>query len=86
MTVTESHNLGFNLYRLKGLKVNPFISFIPVKLNETLIAGQGTSAEPHFYAFTDHVKSGGKYIYILECISTAGITTDEFRTTLQWLL
>ncbi len=84
-TVTETDNLGFNLYRISGNKISPFVTPSPVKLNDSLIAGQGTSSEPKAYSFTDHVKNGGKYIYILECISTEGIATDEYKTRLQWL-
>lgn len=85
MTITETDNLGFNLYRLRGDKVSPYISFFPVKLNTGLIQGQGTSSTPETYSFTDYVKSGGNYIYILECISTSGIATEEYRTRLEWL-
>ncbi len=85
ITETETDNLGFNLYRLRGDKVSPFISFTPVRLNDAIIEGQGTSSEPRAYSFTDRVKNQGKYIYILECISTGGTATDEYRTRVQWL-
>ena len=85
MTITETDNLGFNLYRLKAEKITPFISYSPVKLNETLIPGQGTSSQPEQYQFTDHVDYGSKNIYLLECISTEGIATEEYRTRLKWM-
>lgn len=85
MTITETDNLGFNLYRLRGDKVNSFISYTAVKLNESIIPGQGTSSNPRQYEFTDHVKYGSNYIYILECISTEGISTEEYRTRIEWI-
>ncbi len=85
-TVTETDNLGFNLYRLKMGKVSPFVSYTPVKLNDSIIEGHGTSSVPHAYYFTDHVKNGSDFMYILEAISTEGIVTDEYKTRLEWLL
>jgi len=84
-TLTEVNNLGFNVYRLRGDKVSPFISFIPVKLNSSLIPGQGNSSTPEYYSFIDHVKNGGNYFYILESVSTIDMETQEYRTKLQWL-
>ncbi len=84
-TLSEVNNLGFNLYRMKGDKVSPFISFTPVKLNDTLIQGQGNSSSPSFYSFIDSVKNGGNYIYILESVSTIDMETEEYRTKLEWL-
>lgn len=84
-TITETDNLGFNLYRVRGSKINQLISYIPVKLNSSIIPGQGTSSSPHTYTYTDQVKNGGNYFYMLECISTSGIVTDVYRTRLQWL-
>lgn len=83
-TASEINNLGFNLYRLNARKVSRFISFMPVKINEALIPGQGNSSTPHLYSFTDHVKNQGRYIYILESVDINGVT-EEYRTNLQWL-
>ncbi len=85
MTVSEIDNLGFNLYRLKKGKISPFLSSSPVKLNDELIQGQGTSSDPADYSYSDNIKNMGKYIYILESVSISG-ETREFRTELQWIL
>ncbi len=85
MTVSETDNLGFNLYRLQLGKVSPMVSHIPVKLNDSLIPGQGNSSSQSFYEYTDHVKNGGNYMYILEAVSTEAIVTDEYKTRLQWV-
>lgn len=85
MTITETDNLGFNLYRLKGAFTGPYFSAVPQKINETLIPGQGTSSTPHIYQLTDHVEYGGHYLYILECISIFGVSTDEYRTRVEWV-
>ncbi len=84
MTVSETDNLGFNIYRMRGDKINQFIAFFPVRLNSDLIPGQGTSSEPKTYCFTDYVKNHANYIYILESVSTGG-ETQEFKTRLEWL-
>ena len=84
-TLSETDNLGFNLYRLTAGKTHPYVADTPVKLNGELIQGQGTSATPHSYSFSDQVKHLGKYIYILESVSTTG-ETESYRTRLQWLL
>jgi len=84
MTVSEVNNLGFNLYRLRGDKVSPSASFVPVKLNEGIIPGQVNSSSPQLYTFRDKIKKGN-YFYILECISTEGMVTDEFKTRLEWV-
>lgn len=82
VTLSETDNLGFNLYRLNISNVNPYIAFLPVKLNDSLIPGQGTSTTPHFYAFTDYgINRFFDYIYILETVSTYGERT-EYRTSL----
>lgn len=82
-TQTEVDNLGFNLYRVQGVKTSPFITTTPVKLNDALIPGQGTSHTPHTYQFIDHVKNGGNYIYILESVSVQG-ETETWRTRITW--
>ncbi len=84
-TVSEVDNLGFNLYRLNAKKVNPFVSFTPVKINDQLIQGQGTSSTPQNYSFIDHVKPGAEYFYILESVSTEG-ETQEWKTRLNWTM
>ena len=85
MTVSETDNLGFNLYRLNLKKLNPFISSPPVKLNSCLIEGHGTTSEPSYYSFTDRVKSRGNYMYILESVSTCG-ETRHYKTRVSWIL
>ncbi len=83
-TLSEVDNFGWNIYRLKARKVNPFVSYTPVLLNDTIIPGQGTSPEPFYYSFIDTIKSHGAYFYILESISTEG-TTEQWRTKLRWM-
>lgn len=83
-TLSETDNLGFNLYRLRGDKVSPFISYVPIKLNTSIIHGEGSPSDPYLYSYTDYVKNGGNYFYILECISISGSVTDIFKTRLQW--
>lgn len=82
-TLSETDNLGFNLYRLNISNVNPYISFLPAKLNESLIPGQGTASGPHSYSFIDHgINRFFDYIYILESVSTYG-ETEEYRAPLM---
>lgn len=66
-TATETINLGFNIYRSeKGL--NDF-----QKINNKIIAGNGTSAEKHTYSFTDETVTFTKqYQYKLENINADG--------------
>lgn len=82
-TLSETDNLGFNLYRTKPKAMLPFIDQKPVKLNDSIIPGQGTSSGQHLYEFEDHIKEGGNYIYILESVSVYG-DTEEFQTQIKW--
>lgn len=85
MTASETDNLGFNIYRVRTEKINQVLGFLPVKLNSSLIHGQGTSSSASAYFYYDSVKAGGDYIYILESVSTSGCT-ENFRTRLHWIL
>lgn len=85
LTLSETDNLGFNLYRLNAEKITSFVSYSPIKLNDSLIPGHGTSSEPHRYTFTDRVKSQGDYFYILESVSVNG-ETMTYKTRLRWVL
>lgn len=82
-TLSEVDNFGWNLYRLNIAKINDYISYIPVLLTEEPIPGQGTSHTPHNYIYIDNVKHKGKYFYILEAISTYGVT-QQWQTKLLW--
>ncbi len=85
MTTAETDNLGYNLFRLRADKISPFFSFFPVKLNNGIIPGQGNSSSPNLYTCSDKIKRGN-YFYILECISTSGTVTEEYKTRLEWVL
>jgi len=79
-TSYESSLLGFWLYRLVGKKVSPYVSYVPVKLNSSIMPGQGAG---HVYTYTDYVKPGAILFYILQAESTEG-GINEFRTRVQW--
>lgn len=85
MTYSEVDNLGWNIYRLNLKKMTPFFSYTPVKLNSAMIPGQGTSSVPHTYNWTDYIKPGGDYLYILESVDTWG-NTEQWQTRLNWLM
>ena len=74
---SEQDIIGFNLYRIVGKKVSPYVSFAPVRLNDGLIPASGGSGMPGDYSFTDYVKPSGKYFYVLEAVS-------RYRYTLTW--
>lgn len=82
-TAWETDVLGFWLYRLVGKKINPFISYVPVLLNSSIMPGQGTPYGGFTYSYTDYVKNGAKLFYILQIESNSGETL-EYRTRLQW--
>lgn len=84
VTLSETDNLGFNLYRTQASKLPSFLEAIPVKLNIDLIPGQGTSSSPMIYSFTDRLQNIGDYIYILETVSVYG-ETEEFQTRVHWI-
>jgi len=87
-TLSEVDNLGWNIYRkINTGPVSRPMSQPPVKLNDSLIPGHGTSNEPHTYLFTDTVRVGSPrpdFIYILESVSTTG-ETERFTTHVDWL-
>lgn len=85
MTTSEIENLSWNIYRLLGKKVSPFLSFIPIKLNVSSIPGHGGFNMPAEYSFNDSVKPQGNYFYILEVINDYG-DPIEWRTKLIWAL
>jgi len=82
-TLSERNILGFNLYRIIGKKVSPFLSFAPVLLNPELIEGQGGVEIPAEYLFEDSIKPQGVYIYILESLSEYDIR-GKWRIRLLW--
>ncbi len=83
VTEWEEEVSGFWLYRLRADKVNPYISYIPVLLNETMIPGGGTAPGGNSYSYTDHVKNGSRYFYILQIESAYGYLLS-YKTLLQW--
>lgn len=85
MTASEVDNLGFNLYRLRSSMMSSMMGIAPLKLNDCLIPGQGTSTNPCLYNYKDMVKNRADYIYVLETVSTSG-QTDRTHTRLRWLL
>lgn len=83
MTLSERDNLGFNLYRMNISSAHSFITFPPVKINESLIPGQGTTSSPNSYTFVDYgINRLFNYVYILEAVSTCG-DTCEYRTQMM---
>lgn len=85
VTASETNNLGYNLYRTIGRRESPFISFIPVKLNDDLILGRGNSSIPRYYSFTDYIDNQGSYVYILEPVSISGNPQECLKTRLKWI-
>lgn len=80
-TLSETDNLGFNLYRIN--MNTPGGIGLPVKLNDSIIPGQGTSSNPTSYSFVDHgINRLFDYVYILETVSTTG-ETEEYQTGLM---
>ena len=82
-TQSETNNLGWDVYR--SLRKDGTYR----KINAAMIAGAGTSAEPHTYRFVDeHVEAGNAYFYYLENIDFDGkrhkshIIQVEMLTTL----
>jgi len=70
-TETETHNLGFNLYRSE-LVDGPY-----TLVNASLIPGAGTDATPHDYSLIDEGVTPGKtYFYYIENVDFEG-NTDE---------
>jgi len=66
-TQSETNNLGWDVYR--SLRKDGTYR----KINAAMIAGAGTSAEPHTYQFVDeHVEAGNAYFYYLENIDFDG--------------
>lgn len=82
MTISEIDNLGFNLFRMNTTKLSRLLSHVPLKLNETIIPGQGTSSGPRVYSFDDILDNNGIIIYILESVSVQG-ETELFYTRLE---
>ncbi len=69
-TASEQANYGFNVYR-SDVEDGQY-----TKINDQLILGHGTSAEPHDYAFADyHVERSQTYYYKVEDVATDGAST-----------
>jgi len=68
-TATEANNAGFNIYRSQQENGDY------VKINGTMIPGQGDAATGHSYSYTDRPDQAGTYYYKLEDIAINGQTT-----------
>lgn len=68
-TETELNNLGFNVLRSDNENEGY------VKLNQDLIPGQGTTIEPTDYEYLDTSPSKSTHWYLIETISTDGLST-----------
>ncbi|MHB2155330.1 FlgD immunoglobulin-like domain containing protein [Calditrichota bacterium GD2] len=75
-TESEVDNHGFNIYRAESAD-----SLLPgeeafVKINETIIPGQGSRSDQHTYEYNDNTPSGDAYLwYRLESVGFDGKTT-----------
>lgn len=85
VTLSETDNLGYNLYRLNAEKISPFISYIPVRLNDQLIEGQGTTSNVTLYYYQDQLYVQSRYFYLLESIS-ANAVINVYRILLRRVL
>jgi len=85
VTMSETSNAGFNVYRLRADKVCPSVSYSPVKINTELIPGQGNSGSPVLYQFSDSITEGSRFFYILESVSEFD-ECNQYRTLLRWIM
>ncbi|MCC6454682.1 MAG: DUF11 domain-containing protein [Caldilineaceae bacterium] len=67
-TAAETDNAGFNLYR------SPLRDGLYVKVNDSLIAGQGTGSGSSYHYVDEGATSGSLY-YKLEDVDTSGVKT-----------
>ena len=74
ITMSESNNLGWNIYR--GNNEDDLINANVIQLNYELIDGNGTTTEPSEYLFVDEqeVYDGVTYWYWLENIDVSGFS------------
>jgi len=69
-TASELDNIGFNVYRSDAENGQY------AKMNDGIIAGQGTTATEHAYTFADYgVQPGSTYYYKVEDVSADGTTS-----------
>ncbi len=79
-TLSEVDLLGWNIYRQSARKVSPFVSYPPVKLNSSLLPGQGGPSEPFDYQYSDLIVAGRPFFYILEAVyAGSGSETWKIR-------
>ncbi|MBS3740893.1 MAG: T9SS type A sorting domain-containing protein, partial [Candidatus Cloacimonetes bacterium] len=72
ITQSEDDNIGWNIYRNDENELNN-----AVKVNTDLIDGQGTTAEPSYYNYSDNSEEltiGTTYYYWLESLDLSGQT------------
>jgi len=73
ITESELDNCGYNIYRKERNKAE-------IKINPTMIAGQGSTSVSTTYGLTDPtVLMGHTYIYRLESVSCGGVIETEGR-------
>lgn len=65
-TLSETNIQGFNLYRVNAVRTSPFMSSVPILLNDQLIQGPDASS---VYTFIDTVIPQGNFVYIIEAVS-----------------
>ena len=77
ITQTETNNLGFNVYR--GEYEDAYKDDKVIKVNGSIIAGQGTTSQAHDYLYKDYneIENGKQYWYWLESVNYDG-TTDLY--------
>ncbi len=67
-TATETNNYGFEIERLKNSRIEKLQNWERINF----INGNGTTAEPKFYQFTDEDLKSGRYSYRLKQIDYDG--------------
>ncbi|MDP2366603.1 MAG: T9SS type A sorting domain-containing protein [Ignavibacteria bacterium] len=77
ITATEMNNSGFEIQRLKDLKIERLEGWE----NIGFVNGHGTTTEPQTYSYTDEKVSAGKYQYRLKQIDFDG--TFEYSNTIE---
>jgi hypothetical protein len=69
-TKTEENCYGFHIYRQRSGEPER------ICVTEEIIPGNGTTAVPHDYEYTDRVRRGGTYRYWLEEVASSGDLTE----------
>ena len=73
-TMSEIHNLGFNLYRAEGNRNSIIDDLLFKKINDKLIPGAGNISEKRYYSFQDkNITHKDGYWYQLENLDYNGV-------------